>query len=296
MSGKGFSRIADVLQTRWIPGCPVEIVEGLLLRNERTRQYILRLRLRNVGAVKVHRVEVLVRRNDSEGNPGGTQEDAVTAVYENIPVFPKKTFGSRKRIMLGVRDMHGVTVIFHRVAMAKGTIWENAGMEEGLENDAPLLSEALEAESYHQFIRSYKESYPDPGGRKDAARRTRMPFERGHAWYCTCGFINLDAMRACGRCGVDKNWLFSAVRNVHATENDDQEAQSFRKDMERQRRIRTEEKQKLIRELRIFHERTQPIRQEEGNQKYNRKKAVVAILFFNLVIALLVYLLLRTIF
>jgi|LSQX01.2.fsa_nt_gb tetratricopeptide (TPR) repeat protein len=262
MNDQRYSRLSEIVQKKWLIGCPIEIDKGALLIDQLTKQIILQLRLRNVSDLPIMQTDLIVYRYDLSGDAVMANETFISVSLTDMNVNPRLTFGDTTPILLGANNTRQVKIAFKKVVFADFSVWRNDEENYGDAIELIALTDALEPALAEQYIRDYESKYPD-----NSIRDPKFwPQLFNDRWICTCGFPNGIGRHACGRCGVSKEWLVRAVDidNLHKNLSSYNE------------KISKEEKQKQI---------------QAQNKKRVQKRIISALLI--LVIALSLGLLIR---
>jgi hypothetical protein len=211
MAEQRFTRLNEIVQTKWIIGCPVEIEKGAILLDTETQKIILQLKLRNVSDQVLIFVSIKIYRYDMADDFIAEKDDPITFAYPDTSIPVALTFGDKVPINLGINSTRKVKIIFDKIVYANDEVWRNPDETEGIEIKQKLISDVLEPNLVEQFN---KEFYLIRR-LTDITSHIYNPVDYEKYWNCTCGFANQKTNVACGRCRLEKEWLFKVIKDVY---------------------------------------------------------------------------------
>ncbi|MGN1345567.1 MAG: leucine-rich repeat domain-containing protein [Eubacteriales bacterium] len=177
--------ISDRAQKEWIPGCPVQVRQIRLVRENGVISARITSAVCGGFAIRTYTADLTY--TGAKRQNVGESRDVVLTVGESAPVtvpFEEAVYAA-------------VTV--RSVTYADGRTWSN---ETGTRGE--LLPEQ---EIYWQTDPLYDAVRLECMGVTDAKYKPDRPDGYGGAWRCACGQVNLAESETCGACGCSREWL-----------------------------------------------------------------------------------------
>lgn len=204
MANKNYTFLQRLPADIYTGGAPFVIKAGALLKNEETGQVLLQLKFKNISDKTIKAVSVKAAAKSVAGAelPGIEKYE-----YLDLSAAPNKEFGDRRAIELPDRTTRQVEVNGVEAVFADGTIWSApSGADwEPLPAQEELGRRLSEPGLIQQYIR---ETTPL------AAYVPDSPLD---IWRCTCGQINRNGQGVCGKCGLGREQVFSALNEEELT-------------------------------------------------------------------------------
>lgn len=246
MGNERYQRIGELKQDEWILGAPLEIEKGALLYDTLSRQMILQLRLRNVSRRTIRAAQIAIARLDAQGNSIADQADQAM-MYQDLNSEPGSLFGDGKPILLGTAPTRQVKVRVQKAVFGDGSRWESEDSSE-VSPGTPLLAELWPKEALEQFDREIT----DKPHFQNAASHKYLPVMEAAYWVCACAFPNPGSWDSCGRCGLQRDWLFQTADPARLTEKQQaHQTEQTRLTEERKQREAAEQQKRLQEEAEL---------------------------------------------
>lgn len=176
--------ISDRPQKEWIPGCPVQVKQVRVVReNDRLSAVVTSV---PCGGFSVKNYTADIEFTGAKRQAVGTSEAVTLTAGESAPV--SVPFDEAVYAYVTVRT----------VTLADGTAWTNESGTRG-----KILPEQ---DIYWQTDPLYNAIRVECSGVTEAKYRPDRLSDAG-AWRCACGQVNLDSSGTCGACGCSLEWL-----------------------------------------------------------------------------------------
>ena len=174
--------VSDRAQKEWIPGCPVQVKQVRITREND----VLSARITSVpcGGFPVKEYTADIEYTGAKRQSVGKSEAVVLAAGESAPVA------------VPFEDAVYAAVTVRSVTYDGGKVWTNESGTRG--NILP------EQEIYWQTDPLYNAIRLECSGVTDAKYK---PDKIDGAWRCACGQVNLEESGICGACGCSLEWL-----------------------------------------------------------------------------------------
>lgn len=208
MDYQRFSTIENMIQDKWVLGCPAEIAKGALLIDNQSNDVVLQLNIRNISSMNIKYVELLVKRLDAAGNIIQGIETPITVNYNDLNVPAHYTFGDRTVIYLGVNSTRKVEIIFNKIILEHNVIWQNESQTVGQTYPKQEMKAIFTSDFIEQYDREYQSINAFVKNSYQVFDHMYYPESTRDYWICTCGLPNLARSQNCGRCGVEAKKLF----------------------------------------------------------------------------------------
>ena len=186
-----------------LPGCPVAIETGALLKDTQTGKVLAQLKLLALTDKVIKAVKVHFDVNDALGS---SIEGPADFQYNDVNICSGNTFGSQVPIFFPNENARSFTVKVTALALEDGEIWRNtANSPMGAFPPLEPLSSQLKT---NDLFEQYKmETTP---------QAAYLPVQYRSFWRCTCGRVNAGTV--CTKCGLDKENLIQATNLSYLTE------------------------------------------------------------------------------
>lgn len=180
-----YTRLFSLAEDLYVPGAPLVISAGALLKDGQTAQVLVQLKLRSISEKTISAVKLEVFGYDMSKTEICREEHQ----YLDLSVTRDESFGSKEAIPLPNHAVRSFTVRVLAVYFTDGTRY--AGPD-ALWQPLPVQEDLVTRLYDTELIRQY---------RIDTSERSRfVPMDCGDLWLCACGEINHKG-EYCFRCG-----------------------------------------------------------------------------------------------
>ncbi|MBQ8536990.1 MAG: WG repeat-containing protein [Clostridia bacterium] len=179
-----FTRLYELPRDQYLPGCPVLIKAGALLRYEAQGRLLAQMKLASLSEKPIAALVVELALKDVLGQVMGVKEFQ----YLDLAIQPYQTFGDQTPLYLDSSEIRSYDAFIKAVVFADGSQWHN------LENTqaAPLPSPVCLGLSPRNLERYRQEM--------NCQALAYAPQSFGGLWQCGCGEWNLQADERCHGC------------------------------------------------------------------------------------------------
>ena len=191
-----YTRLFTLAEDLYLPGAPLVIAAGALLKDTQTGQVLAQLKLRSISDLTITAVELQVIGYDMSKAEICREEHQ----YLDLQVARDDMFGSKEAIPMSRHSVRSFSVQVQAVYFSDGSRY--VGPDErwtSLPEQQDLNSRLFDTE----LIRQYK---------LETSERSRyVPMEHLDLWFCSCGEINRpgEPCYRCGRCLEDEKQLLN---------------------------------------------------------------------------------------
>ena len=188
-----YLKLFSLEENLYIPGSPVLIAAGALLKDTQTGRILGQLKLQNISDQPIKAATVALIPMDTVGNPLG---EPVSYQYLDLKVTRDAYWGSQDPIRFSDPSTRAYTASVKEVIFSDNSIWT-----------AP--NSAWKALPAKTTLETQLDDF-------ELATQYRMHFgmdcQYGYQtaedlWYCPCGAVNHQGERACHSCQKDSNEL-----------------------------------------------------------------------------------------
>ena len=188
-----YLKLFSLEENLYIPGSPVLIAAGALLKDTQTGRILGQLKLQNISDQPIKAATVALIPLDTVGNPLG---EPVSYQYLDLKVTRDAYWGSQDPIRFSDPSTRAYTASVKEVSFSDNSIWT-----------AP--NSAWKALPAKTTLETQLDDF-------ELATQYRMHFgmdcQYGYQtaedlWYCPCGAVNHQGERACHSCQKDSNEL-----------------------------------------------------------------------------------------
>lgn len=233
-----FTKLYHLPKNLYLPGAPVLIAAGALLRYNYTGQVLLQLKFRNLVTQRISAMRVTVTSCDQNGQALG---DVWDFQYLNLSSVSCRNaeFGDQQANFLPNPVVAAVQIRCISVSFADGTVWQQSADTRW----TPLPEQTYLRKELGNLAYQYQQLLG-----VNFKHGPYMPLEYENLWLCACGGVNHTNDAYCFSCGCEKRRLFAALdKNTLIAHKEAFEAVAARRsaeNAERQRRAREEKAQK----------------------------------------------------
>lgn len=193
-----YTKLLSLPDNQYIPGAPVLIAAGALLRDNETGKILAQVKFKNISPNEIVAVKVSITASDVAGHPvRGVSEYQ----YLDLKARRDAAFGQKQAIPLPDNTTRNIAVSCTSVIFTDGTAWESIPgakwkplpKQQRLEE---LLQDSKLADQY----------------RRDTTEQSLyVPLRYGDIWLCTCGGVNRGGEAKCHRCNLEKQRMAAAL-------------------------------------------------------------------------------------
>ncbi len=194
-----YTKLFTLQQIPWLPGSPVILMAGALLKDSYSGDLLCQLRLHSLSSLPVKSVSVLIQMLDTAGQP---LEPAIRHQYLDLSLGRDDEAGPQTAIILPRRDARGFSATVEQVVFEDNSIWQadQSAQWQQLPSVKRLEDAYCDAQTAEQFRISF------------GSDCRFLPAATEDLWFCTCGAVNSSAEETCHRC----RRVRSALMNVNA--------------------------------------------------------------------------------
>ena len=271
--GERYSRVYSLPENLYLDGSPVLIAAGALLKDNKTGNILVQLKLRNLYHSPLTACKVNIRAFDpSKAELSGVDGHS----YLDLSVERGVDFGSREAIQLPDTTTRSFAVSVIQAVFEDGTVWQHSAAEwtQSMLKKQPLSDMLTDNELQKQYC-------IETGGECNY-----VPEIAGGLFLCTCGTLNLTSEKTCCNCHREYNDLISALDVKSLTSKKDERL--AKEEAERRERMRLEAEREKERQRKKEEEREELLRQAEERRKAERaarkKKSIIALIVTAIII------------
>lgn len=188
-----YLKLFSLEENLYIPGSPVLIVAGALLKDTQTGRILGQLKLQNISDQPIKAATVELVPLDTVGNPLG---EPVSYQYLDLKVTRDAYWGSQDPIRFSDPSTRAYTASVKEVIFSDNSIWTaSASAWKALPAKTTLETQLDDFELSTQYRMHF-------GLDCQYAYQTAEDL-----WYCPCGAVNHQGERACHSCQKDSNEL-----------------------------------------------------------------------------------------
>lgn len=188
-----YLKLFSLEENLYIPGSPVLIAAGALLKDTQTGRILGQLKLQNISDQPIKAATVELVPLDTVGNPLG---EPVSYQYLDLKVTRDAYWGSQDPIRFSDPSTRAYTASVKEVIFSDNSIWTaSASAWKALPAKTTLETQLDDFELATQYRMHFG-----------------MDCQYGYQtaedlWYCPCGAVNHQGERACHSCQKDSNEL-----------------------------------------------------------------------------------------
>lgn len=189
-----YSRVFSLPSERYVPGCPVVLAAGALLKDNVTGGVLAQLKFRNISAKAIVGIKVRITPFDLAGKKLGDVEQN----YLDMTAAYGTEFGQKTAFFLPDASARKYEVTVTQVVFAKGTVLEQPFA------DWQPLPQKIALQTWLQngeLCRQYRILH----GRECAYR----PQKQDGIQVCACGSENMADSPKCAKCGKNMDALLA---------------------------------------------------------------------------------------
>lgn len=213
---------------QYLPGAPVLLMAGSLLRDSYSMDLLCQLRLHSLSRETIKAVTVVICMLDPAGD---VLVPSVRHQYLDLSLLQDEEFGQNTAIVLPRRDARAFTANVQEVIFEDNRRWKPEAKSEWVTMPKPKsLEEAFgDVQMAEQFRISFGQDC------------RLLPAEEGCLWFCTCGAVNNLEEQVCHRCRRVRSALMNVNRESLRLEADvrlrqEQESQAEKLEIFQKRR------------------------------------------------------------
>lgn len=188
-----YLKLFSLEENLYIPGSPVLIAAGALLKDTQTGRILGQLKLQNISDQSIKAATVALVPLDTVGNPLG---EPVSYQYLDLEVTRDAYWGSQDPIRFSDPSTRAYTASVKEVIFSDNSIWTAPNSAwKALPTKTTLETQLDDFELATQYRMHF-------GLDCQYAYQTAEDL-----WYCPCGAVNHQGERACHSCQKDSNEL-----------------------------------------------------------------------------------------
>ena len=191
-----FTRAYTLPEGLYIPGAPVLIAAGALLKDNQTGQMLAQLKIKNISAKEIKAATVKLTAFDTAERK---LETGAEQQYLDLKVSRDNYFGETVPIVIADANARSYEVAVTEVVFADNTIWNGTDTPWQKQITLTPLSETL---TDPELITQYAINLE-----KEIGLLKCLPQEQEDLWICTCGAINHKEETACHSCESELSTL-----------------------------------------------------------------------------------------
>lgn len=188
-----YLKLFSLEENLYIPGSPVLIAAGALLKDTQTGRILGQLKLQNISDQSIKAATVALVPLDTVGNPLG---EPVSYQYLDLKVTRDAYWGSQDPIRFSDPSTRAYTASVKEVIFSDNSIWTAPNSAWKALPAKTTLETQLDD---FELVTQYKMHF---GLDCQYAYQTAEDL-----WYCPCGAVNHQGERACHSCQKDSNEL-----------------------------------------------------------------------------------------
>lgn len=216
-----YLKLFSLEENLYIPGSPVLIVAGALLKDMQTGRILGQLKLQSISNQEIKAATVELLPLDTTGNPLG---DAVSHQYLDLTISRDDYWGSNEAILFPDASTRAYIVKVKEVIFLDNSIWSAPSVDWKALPKKILLEESL---NDLELTKQYRLHFG-----KDCKYTYQSTPD---LWYCPCGTINHREEAVCHRCkkeaaalsSVDLDLLQEEARERIKQEKEEEEAKKI---------------------------------------------------------------------
>lgn len=194
-----FTKIFTLEHIPWLPGSPVLLMAGALLRDGYSGDLLCQFRLHSLSEKPVKSVSLLIRMLDTAGQ---WLEPVLQHQYLDLSLLRDEETGTQTAIVLPRRDARGFIARVAQVIFEDNTLWQADPDAEW--QQLPRVQRLEEAYGNPQMAEQFRICF--------GTDCRFLPSLSDDLWFCTCGAVNDAAESVCHRC----RRVQTALMNVNA--------------------------------------------------------------------------------
>ena len=216
-----YLRVFSLEENLYIPGSPVLISAGALLKDMQTGRILGQLKLQSISNQEIKAATVELLPLDTTGNPLG---DAVSHQYLDLTISRDDYWGSNEAILFPDASTRAYIVKVKEVIFLDNSIWSAPSVDWKALPKKILLEESL---NDLELTKQYRLHFG-----KDCKYTYQSTPD---LWYCPCGTINHHEEAVCHRCkkeavalsSVDLDLLQEEAQERIIKEREEEEARKI---------------------------------------------------------------------
>ena len=216
-----YLKLFSLEENLYIPGSPVLIAAGALLKDMQTGRILGQLKLQSISNQEIKAATVELLPLDTTGNPLG---DAVSHQYLDLTISRDDYWGSNEAILFPDASTRAYIVKVKEVIFLDNSIWSAPSVDWKALPKKILLEESL---NDLELTKQYRLHFG-----KDCKYTYQSTPD---LWYCPCGTINHREEAVCHRCkkeaaalsSVDLDLLQEEARERIKQEKEEEEAKKI---------------------------------------------------------------------
>ncbi len=270
-----YQRLSWLPQKQYIKGSPVVIEAGALLKDTKTNEILVQIKLRNIQERVIIACKATIHCFESNGKE---LKGVDGFPFLDIKIDHGKDFGSKVAIYLPENVTRDVWISIIEVVFENGEIWTH----EDIKWEQVVEQKSLE-DYYHDEELSKQYRMETNSKCKFVPRKSEGMFQ------CACGAINSDTVQKCYNC-----WnKYVDLKNVLESQDLEEKKNIRLKEEERQKEIEKEQKKVLEEQerQRIIEEenvKKQLLMKRQQEKKKSRNVMIIMLLCFICMIAFVI--------
>lgn len=266
MAANGFERLFEIEKNQYVPGSPVILQAGVLLKNTQNGRLAIQMKFQSVSEKIITAVVVNFRLMDVTGRELLSKEYQ----YLDLDVRENQIFGDRVPVWLSQLETRSYAAGVEQVVFADGSVWvrPHDGAQQPLPGPVPL---AFSADLMCQY-------------RERTMKNTRLIYQpqvNDRIWQCGCGAWNRTGKEICPACGASLEKQLQTDETLLRQQLETYRQQEAEK--QQQAALKKEEEEKKHRQAAQQREEDRAQRKAKG-----KKTAVIAVAALAAVAALIV--------
>ena len=227
-----YTKLFSLPKNLYIPGAPVLLAAGALLKDNQTETTLAQLKFRSISMKAIKAVIAVVDAFDVSGAAlGGVTEYQ----YLDLTAERDAEFGQRQAIPLPNANTRRIATHVVRAVFSDDTFWESDGTAGWLPLPEPTpVMAKLSTELTEQYRRD------------TTGNAAYLPEKLDGLWRCTCGALNWPEETTCHECGVSLDVQNNALNenilqehlDAYIKERDEERAEQAAKAAETEKRAK----------------------------------------------------------
>lgn len=183
--GETYTRLYSLPERLYTEGAPAVIAAGALLKDNRTGNIIVQLKIQNICSKKIKAVTVKIKTLDTAGRE---LDEEIKYQYLDLNADRNECFGQQVPVSVPNDQTRSYSAAVTEVVFADNSVWAENGIWEPLANQVSAKNKFRSPDLVEQYQIKYgKES-------EYLLQKDR------DLWMCACGTINHNDEERCSRC------------------------------------------------------------------------------------------------
>lgn len=241
--------LQEYTDTLYEKDSPVVVNRMHLFYNSDYGVNVLKITFRNVSALTLYGLSILVEPKDAEGN--ATRDGLVEYNYYGIEVPGSRAFGAAEYIVME-REAVSFDLRITRAEYGEGEVFRGDVRLKKM----PLPAKLASIKDFEEPFRTKLLEY------RPKLKPKYVPQEKENYWFCTCGRLYPTDIDQCRVCSLEKQWILNLYPGLVQQKKREEEEEERRR-LEEEERLRLEEEQRLEEERRLQAEKEERERLEK---------------------------------